>query len=211
MNSKEKVIFKWLWHVSDFSFHTKVVKANKLCYWFFLFFSFSLLSVPGKLQSTEKGTTILHSKVFKPSSFSPGWIIFYTFTLQFLVDMCNHWHFAVQKYVRPSFFFFFFFIFCRIIKVGHTKICFFGSCNTMSSEFWGFLGSPLVFKKATGHLRDTCCRVGDEVHQSLMSFCRGEKSSNARLQTPVSSEFGVAVCVALYRNELFHAGGAPFV
>lgn len=37
----------------DFSFQMKVVKANKLCYWFFLFF-LSLLSVPGKLQSTEK-------------------------------------------------------------------------------------------------------------------------------------------------------------
>lgn len=35
----------------NFSFEIKVVKANKLCYWFFSFF-FS--SVPGKLQSTEK-------------------------------------------------------------------------------------------------------------------------------------------------------------
>ena len=45
-----------------------------------------------------------------------------------------------------------------------------------------------------------------------MSFLQDEKKkkreSNTRL---VSSEFGVAVCVALYRNELFHAGGAAFV
>lgn len=30
-------------------------------------------------------------------------------------------------------------------------------------------------------------------------------------QTQVSSEFGVAVCVALYRDELLHAGGAALV
>lgn len=30
-------------------------------------------------------------------------------------------------------------------------------------------------------------------------------------QTRVSSEFGVAVCVALYRDELLHAGGAALV
>lgn len=53
--------------------------------------------------------------------------------------------------------------------------------------------------------------MGDEVHRSLMSFCRGKKNSNARRQTPVSSEFDVAVCVTLYRNELFHAGGATFM
>lgn len=29
--------------------------------------------------------------------------------------------------------------------------------------------------------------------------------------TRVSSEFGVAVCVALYRDELLHAGGAALV
>lgn len=38
-----------------------------------------------------------------------------------------------------------------------------------------------------------------------------KKDHTTCLQTPVSSEFGVAVCVALYRNELFHAGGATFV
>lgn len=47
-----------------------------------------------------------------------------------------------------------------------------------------------------------------------MSFCRSgreKKKKKGAVQTPASSEFGVAVCVALYRDELFHAGGATLV
>lgn len=60
------------------------------------------------------------------------------FTLQFLIDMCDHWHFAVEKYVRLRFSFYP----LSYSKSRPHKNMFFGSSNTMSSEFWGFLGSP---------------------------------------------------------------------
>lgn len=83
------MIFKWLLTLVIFSFQRNVVKANKLYYLFYIFFF--LLSVPGKHQ---KGTKILHSKYLNPTSFSLGRVIFYIYTLQFLSDMCDLWHFA---------------------------------------------------------------------------------------------------------------------
>lgn len=87
---------------------------------------------------------------------------------------------------------------------------FFSSFNTMSSEFWGFLGSP-GFPNApvTG---DTPAAVewrGTSINDVPLQEIKRDHITC--LQTPVSSEFGVAVCVALNRNELFHAGGATFV
>lgn len=134
-------------------------------------------------------------KVFKPTSFSLGWMIFYMFTLQFLVDMCNHWHFAVEKYVCSSFFFLPPPIFSLLIKVGHTKICFsvaLTQCPVNSEVFFRLSR----FSKATGHLRDTCCRVGDEGHRSLMSFCRGEKKEQR--PSPDPCLIGVWCCCMCY-------------
>lgn len=42
-------------------------------------------------------------------------------------------------------------------------------------------------------------------------FVQGIGRHSSHFQTSVSSEFGVAVCVALYRDQLLHAGGATFV
>lgn len=163
----------------------------------------SLLEVPGEHQ---KGTTILHSKYLSQPVWPLGWMIFYMFTLQFVIDMCNHWHFVDVCFSSSSL--------LSYNKSRPHKNRIFGSFTTMSSEFWGFFRLSW-FVKFTSHWRDTCCRVewrGTSINDvNLQEEIKKNQTTTTCLQTPVSSKFGVAVCVALNRNELFHAGGATFM
>lgn len=135
------------------------------------------------------------------------------FTLQSLIDMCNHWHHWRNMSVLG--FFFSGIIFFLIIKVGHTKI-FFSVALTqrpVNEVLWEFFFSFSLnrFAKCNSRVRGNCCRVywrGTSISDVILQRKEKNKRRTAHFVTPVSSEFGAAVCVTLYRNELFHAGSA---
>lgn len=179
----------------NFSFQMKVVKANKLRNLFFLFFlSFKCSREASK---HRKGTTILHSKVFKPTSFSLGWRIFYMSHCSFSLICAITGILQFRNTFAPCF------LFCNLLSYNKSrphKNMFFDSFNTMSSEFWGFLGS-LGFQNTPFTWEIPAAEWCDEVHQSISDVILQEKKKHTGwLQTLVSSEFGVAICVTLYRN-----------
>lgn len=120
-------------------------------------------------------------------------MIFYMFTLQFLIDMCDHWHFAVEKYVRSKFFFF---NPLSYNKSRPHKNMFFGSFNTTSSEFWGFLGSP-GFQKSPVTWETP---AAEWVKRYINHWCHfaGGKKTNALAPYPNSCLIGVWCCCMYY-------------
>lgn len=125
------------------------------------FFSSLSFKCTRKASKHQKGTMILHSKYLSQPVF------FCLNNILHVHSAVSHWYVqslaSLEKYVSSGIFFSGI-IFFLIIKVGHTKIFFFGSFNTMSSEWspvrvFFFSFSLNRFAKCNSRVRGTCCRV----------------------------------------------------
>lgn len=135
-----------------------------------------------------KGTTIVHSKVLKPTStVLAEWYFTYTAVFCWYVQSLAFciWEICALHFVS---------VFYIIIKVGHTKICF-SVVLTQCPVSLRFLGS-LGFQKPTVTWETPAAEWVDEVHQSLMSFCREKKKEQCL--SSHSCLIGVWCCCMCY-------------
>ena len=109
--------------------------------------------------------------------------------------MCDHCHFAEIFSLQ------FFFYPQSSIKSRPHKNGFFVTltqCPLNSEFFLGYHG----FAKSISPVRDHCCRLGDELHPFLTSFCRNKQTKMHRRLSTNSCLIGVWCCCMCYAAQI---------